>query len=131
MLQEVAARLAAVMAGRGFLARMGGDEFAVIGEGIGSPSEAIAFGQEIQTVFSKPFLSGLLSVSLGCTCGFAFSTSTSNDPSRIIDRADMALYRAKARSVAVLRCLIQMMKILRSNVPQSSRSYVRRFETRP
>ena len=48
MLQQVAARLASVMAGRGSLARMGGDEFAVICEGIGSESDAIAFGHDLQ-----------------------------------------------------------------------------------
>ena len=97
MLQQVAARLSSVMAGHGSLARMGGDEFAVIGEGIGSASEAIAFGQALQAVFAKPFVSNSISARLACTCGFALYPASGNNPARLIDRADMALYRIKAK----------------------------------
>src|SRR3984957_19152411 len=48
ILSQVAARLAKAMDGRGSAARIGGDEFAVLCDGIGARDEAIAFGQQIQ-----------------------------------------------------------------------------------
>ena len=55
ILSQVADRLAKAMDGRGSAARIGGDEFAILCDGIGARDEAIALGQEIQTIFATPF----------------------------------------------------------------------------
>ena len=55
ILRQVADRLAKAMDGRGSAARIGGDEFAVLCDGIGAHDEAFALGQEIQTIFAAPF----------------------------------------------------------------------------
>ena len=55
ILRQVAERLAKAMDGRGSAARIGGDEFAVLCNGIGARDEAIALGEEIQTIFATPF----------------------------------------------------------------------------
>lgn len=96
VLKQVSERLANVMKGHGHLARMGGDEFGLIGIGIGDPLAATALGQKIQSAFDEPFLVESFSLRLTCTCGFALYPSSGDDPDRLIDRADMALYRAKA-----------------------------------
>ena len=44
ILRQVASRLACAMEGRGSAARMGGDEFAILCDGIGARDEAIALG---------------------------------------------------------------------------------------
>jgi diguanylate cyclase (GGDEF)-like protein len=47
IIRLVATRLAAAMEGRGSAARMGGDEFAILCDGIGSRCEPIALGDEV------------------------------------------------------------------------------------
>lgn len=127
MLQQVAARLAAIMAGRGSLARMGGDEFAVICEGIGSKSDAIAFGQEVQAVFAEPFVSNLVSARLACSCGFALYPASGDEPDRLIDRADMALYSIKAKErggIAVFDAHDEIVALERAVIEQELREAV-------
>ena len=55
ILRQVADRLARAMDGRGSAARMGGDEFAILCDGIGARDQAIALGEEIQAIFATPF----------------------------------------------------------------------------
>ena len=94
---EVARRLQEVMLGRGAIARVGGDEFAVIGDGIQTASEAMELGQQIQSALKPIFNVVELSASITCTCGFALFPSSGDQPNRLIDQADMALYRSKSK----------------------------------
>ncbi len=127
VLQQVAARLATMMNGRGFLARMGGDEFAVIGDGLRTAPDAIAFGREIQAVFTEPFVIGSVTAPLTCTCGFSLYPSSGDDPDRLADRADMALYRAKAKQrggVAVFDARDESVALERAVIEQALRKAV-------
>jgi diguanylate cyclase (GGDEF)-like protein len=96
ILSQVADRLAKAMDGRGSAARIGGDEFAVLCDGIGAPDEAIALGQEIQTIFATPFDVSQLAVRLTSACGFALFPASGAEPDDLVRLADAALYRAKA-----------------------------------
>jgi diguanylate cyclase (GGDEF)-like protein len=96
ILRQVANRLAKAMGGRGSAVRMGGDEFAVLCNGVGARDEAIALGQEIQAIFTTPFEAPRLGVRLTCACGFALFPSTATEPDELVRLADAALYRAKA-----------------------------------
>jgi diguanylate cyclase (GGDEF)-like protein len=96
ILRRVADRLATAMDGRGSAARIGGDEFAVLCNGIGARDEAVAFGEEIQTIFAMPFNVPPLSVRLTCACGFALFPLSAAEPDELVRLADAALYRAKA-----------------------------------
>jgi predicted signal transduction protein with EAL and GGDEF domain len=84
------------MNGRGSAARIGGDEFAILCDGIGSRDEAVALGQEIQTLFATPLNAGPLGVRLTCACGFALFPACAAEPGELVRLADAALYRAKA-----------------------------------
>jgi predicted signal transduction protein with EAL and GGDEF domain len=84
------------MDGRGSAARIGGDEFAVLCNGIGARDDAVAFGEEIQTIFATPFNVPPLSVRLTCACGFALFPLSAAEPDELVRLADAALYRAKA-----------------------------------
>jgi diguanylate cyclase (GGDEF)-like protein len=95
ILKQVAERLAKAMDGRGSAARIGGDEFAVLCNGIGARDEAIALGEEIQTIFATPFDVASLGVRLTCSCGFALFPSSAAEPGELVRLADAALYRAK------------------------------------
>ena len=97
ILRQVAERLAKAMKGRGSAARIGGDEFAILCNGVGAGDEAVALGKEIQAIFATPFDASPLGVRLSCACGFALFPSTAAEPDELVRLADAALYRAKAR----------------------------------
>jgi diguanylate cyclase (GGDEF)-like protein len=96
VLRQVADRLAKVINGRGAAARIGGDEFAVLCNGIGAREEAIALGEEIQAIFAAPFEMAPFDVRLTCASGFALFPSTAGESDELVRLADAALYRAKA-----------------------------------
>jgi diguanylate cyclase (GGDEF)-like protein len=96
VLRQVADRLAKAMSGRGCAARMGGDEFAILCDGIGARDETIALGEEIQAMFATPFVVETLDISLSSACGFALFPSSATEPDELVRLADAALYRAKA-----------------------------------
>jgi diguanylate cyclase (GGDEF)-like protein len=96
ILRQVADRLAKAIDGRGSAARIGGDEFAVLCDGVGARGEAIALGEDIQSIFATPFVVQRLSLRLTCACGFALFPSCGAKASELVRVADAALYRAKA-----------------------------------
>ncbi len=96
ILRQVAARLARAMEGRGSAARMGGDEFAILCDGIGARGQAIALGEEIQAIFATPFVVEGLEIALTGACGFALFPLSAPEPDALVRLADAALYRAKA-----------------------------------
>ncbi len=96
ILRQVAARLSAVMRGRGHVARMGGDEFAVLCDGIGCELDALALAEDLKSAFNAPFDAGGTAVPLQCASGFALFPSSSDQADELIRLADVALYRAKA-----------------------------------
>jgi diguanylate cyclase (GGDEF)-like protein len=96
ILRQVADRLAKAMDGRGSAARIGGDEFAVICNGIGARDEAIALGEQIQAIFTTRFDVSPLGARLTCACGFALFPMSAAEPDELVRLADAALYRAKA-----------------------------------
>jgi diguanylate cyclase (GGDEF)-like protein len=100
ILRQVASRLAKAMDGRGSAARIGGDEFAILCNGVGARDEAVALGQEIKALFATPFDVSPLGVRLTCACGFALFPSTAAEPDELVRLADAALYRAKASGSA-------------------------------
>jgi diguanylate cyclase (GGDEF)-like protein len=96
ILRQVAGRLARAMEGRGSAARMGGDEFAILCDGIGARAEAITLGDEIQAIFAAPFAVDGLDIALTGACGFALFPHSAAELDELVRLADAALYRAKA-----------------------------------
>ena len=96
ILRQVAERLTKAMEGRGSAARMGGDEFAILCDGIGARDEAIALAEEIQTIFATPLDAAPLGIRSSCACGFALFPSSAAESGELVRLADAALYRAKA-----------------------------------
>jgi diguanylate cyclase (GGDEF)-like protein len=96
ILRQVAGRLARAMEGRGSAARMGGDEFAILCDGIATRAEAVALRDEIQSIFAAPFAVDGLDIALTGACGFALFPFSAAEPEELVRLADAALYRAKA-----------------------------------
>ncbi len=99
LLRETAQRLQTILREGEVMARMGGDEFAVLlTEGLGSGEIAAeAAAQRILSALRQPFDLGVgrqasISVSLGC----ALYPQDGGDAETLLRRADLALYAAKA-----------------------------------
>jgi predicted signal transduction protein with EAL and GGDEF domain len=75
---------------------MGGDEFAILCNGVGAREEAGTLGKEIQAIFATPFEAPPLAIGLTCASGFALFPSNAVEPDEMVRLADAALYRAKA-----------------------------------
>ena len=96
ILRQVADRLTKAMDGRGTAVRMGGDEFAILCDGIDTRETAYALGEQIRAIFATPFAVQSLSIPLTSACGFALFPSSAVEPGELVRLADAALYRAKA-----------------------------------
>ena len=96
VLIQIGHRLSAAMAGKGDVARVGGDEFAVIASGLSTDDEVVALGMALKAALEETIVIGTISAHLTISCGFSQFPQSGSDPDRLIDRADMALYKAKA-----------------------------------
>ncbi|MEJ0060151.1 MAG: EAL domain-containing protein [Terricaulis sp.] len=103
LITSVAARLQSNLRAGDFLARFGGDEFAILCENAGA-DEVAALSQWVARTFAEPFLEGGGAIRVTTSVGVAL-TPENGDTSEILMRhADIALYEAKAngRDCAVL-----------------------------
>ena len=96
LLEAVAARLRNCVRKDDVVARIGGDEFAILQLSAGHPNEAELLAQRITRTMCLPFdLDGQRAV-VGASIGIAVATSHSMSADVLLKNADMALYRAKA-----------------------------------
>lgn len=98
-LRRAAARLAAVCRDATLVARIGGDEFAVLLRAPVDPSGLVERGRRIVAALSRPVPyrgHGLrIGASVGIAVGTAAGTAAGGGPARLFGRADAALYAAK------------------------------------
>ena len=97
VLVGVAERLCGLLRPEDTLARVGGDEFVVVAEGLAWPSEATALGRRIIEIGHRPFPVGGMQVVCTTSVGIAVTTDSHRKPSDLLQEADRALYRAKQR----------------------------------
>ncbi|HET6763735.1 MAG TPA: EAL domain-containing protein, partial [Longimicrobiaceae bacterium] len=96
LLVAVAARLQASVRASDTVARFGGDEFAVLLDGIPGPEFAIAAAERMQAAISAPVSLSGYEVFTSATVGIALSASAYGKPEYLLRNADMAMFRAKA-----------------------------------
>ena len=96
LLQAVAARLMDTARGRDVVARIGGDEFAIIQAGAHTRPQAENFTQRLIKAVSQPYQIHGHKIIIGATVGIAFAPTDASDPDQLLKCADMALYRAKS-----------------------------------
>ncbi|MFH6784687.1 MULTISPECIES: putative bifunctional diguanylate cyclase/phosphodiesterase [Methylobacterium] len=103
VLQETARRLREVVGEAGTVARLGGDEFGLVLPGAADTAEAM--GEAIRIALGAPFrLPHGGSAQIGASIGFATYPEAGTKAAVLVERADYALYYAKAsgRGTAVL-----------------------------
>ncbi|HEX5267582.1 MAG TPA: EAL domain-containing protein [Acidimicrobiales bacterium] len=101
LLREVAVRLTQVLRRRDTVARLGGDEFAVLLPDLGSVDEATQTALRIAEALRRPFTVDELSLDVGVSIGIAIYPEHGDDASTLLQRADVAMYEAKAGRDAV------------------------------
>ena len=95
LLRKVAKRLTASVRRSDTVIRMGGDEFTVLFADCGK-GQAEDMARRIIDVLSRPFLVSGHQVIIGASVGLADLLPSETDPSEMMRRADVALYRSKA-----------------------------------
>jgi len=103
ILIEVARRLRDGTAKEDIVARIGGDEFAVLRKVAISPGEIRDLAEEIINRVKEPFVRGPDIVKTEVSVGVAQGPRDGLDPEELIKRADIALYIAKAAERSVYR----------------------------
>ncbi len=101
LLIEVADRLLEVVRESDTVARLGGDEFAVLMPSIGSLEEAESLAQRVFSVFTEPFDLGGLLLHVDTSVGLAALPQHADDVTTLLQRADVAMYDAKAAKAGV------------------------------
>ncbi len=95
LLKMVADRLRGLVRETDTIARMGGDEFAVVHAPINDPAEATSLAQRIIALISEPFDLDGHQATIGASVGIAIGPSDGLRPDQLLRNADLALYRAK------------------------------------
>ncbi|MCW2308410.1 bifunctional diguanylate cyclase/phosphodiesterase [Rhodobium gokarnense] len=93
----ISRRLRAAIGPQAFLARAGGDEFAILVMGIGDTDDMMAMCEKIMEAVREPFaIDGNRLVAIG-SIGFAVAPDHGTSAEEILRRADMALHAAKKK----------------------------------
>ncbi len=100
LLTELARRLATHMRPGDTVARLGGDEFGLILRGVADAEPALERLREV--IDHEVELSGL-PISTQASIGFALAPEDGTDVDALLQRADIAMYSAKAQHAAVAR----------------------------
>ena len=95
VLQEVGPRLRAAFRTEDLVARLGGDEFAVFMPGADGDAAQTAV-QRLQNALHTPIEVDGISLELDASIGLAWYPDHGNDVDTLLQRADVAMYRAKA-----------------------------------
>ena len=95
LLRAVGERLSACMRNIDTVARVGGDEFAIVQVGLEDPYEAAAFAHRIADAISQPYEIDGHRIGTRVTIGIAVTPWNGIDPDQLLKNADIALYRAK------------------------------------
>ncbi|MBA3653309.1 MAG: GGDEF domain-containing protein [Actinobacteria bacterium] len=115
VLMTVAERVPTVLRPGDSLARLSGDEFVVLCEGVPDPDAAVDLADRILEVVAAPIVCEENVVHISASVGIAFSGAGAVTPEDLLGNADVAMYRAKERG----RGLCQLFdEALRTNIVQ-------------
>ena len=95
VLRSIARRLAGVVRESDTLARIGGDEFAIVLESLARVEDAAPVAQKMLTALALPFFEDNQRFDLTCSIGISFFLLNGTDARSLLDHADRAMYRAK------------------------------------
>ncbi len=95
MLIAVARRLSAIVRPSDTVARLGGDEFVVVCDVESGEEEMLRIAERISTALARPYRIDGRTLSVLASVGGVFADNPDTDPSRLLSRADDAMYGVK------------------------------------
>lgn len=95
LLKQVSKRFSKILRPSDTVARMGGDEFTFLLDGITKPQEAYLIAERILESVETPFEISGHSLKIGASIGLCFGDRKYQTPDEILRDADTAMYRAK------------------------------------
>jgi len=95
LLQAVAERLQAALRRSDTVARIGGDEFAVLSQGLPGMEVPITLASKLVSVIRQPFIIDDHKLSIGVSVGIAIYPVDGSTLEDLMKRADQAMYAAK------------------------------------
>ena len=97
LLIQVAHRIRSVSRQEDLVARMGGDEFALIVEDLRQPEQAAGIAEKLIELFSEPFAFNGYRFNLSASVGITIFPNEGIDNAELLKQADVAMYAAKQR----------------------------------
>jgi diguanylate cyclase (GGDEF)-like protein/PAS domain S-box-containing protein len=95
VLYEVARRLERIVLERGFIARIGGDEFALVVDRSNDLAEIARLSRELVDCMKKPIETCGVAIDVGLSIGIAVCPQDAADAESLFKNADVAMYVAK------------------------------------
>ncbi|HID44665.1 MAG TPA: EAL domain-containing protein [Chromatiaceae bacterium] len=95
LLRLVAERLVAMVRQDDTVARIGGDEFVLLLEGMDKVEDVIAIARKLMAIFTSPFILEAQEVCVTASLGISIYPRDGNEPAILLRNADAAMYRAK------------------------------------
>jgi diguanylate cyclase (GGDEF)-like protein len=103
LLKAVADRLRAVARETDTVARIGGDEFAIVQVALEQPADATTLAERVIETISEPHDIDGHQVIVGTSVGIAVGPTDGIDPGQLMTNADLAMYRAKSEARGTFR----------------------------
>lgn len=104
LLKQVAERMRGRLREIDTVARLGGDEFVVVLEALATPDEAAKVAADLIQELNRPFdLAGKGDARIGASIGIVVFPGDAQTPETLLEKADRALYAAKAAGRNVWR----------------------------
>ena len=109
LVQEVGERLSSLVRASDTVARIGGDEFAIVQVAPKGEADVRRLCERIINIIRKPFLIGEREARVGVSIGAVFATREVAEASELMRKADITMYRAKAAGRDCFRLFTEAM----------------------
>jgi diguanylate cyclase (GGDEF)-like protein/PAS domain S-box-containing protein len=116
LLRRVGSRLASCVRKVDTVARIGGDEFAILIDGMEGEEDAFTAARRIHEALEKPLLMASHGLVISASIGIAMPGSDEETPDDVLRNADIAMYQAKRRGPARYELFTDSMRVSRSDM---------------
>jgi diguanylate cyclase (GGDEF)-like protein len=109
LVQEVGDRLRSLVRETDTVARIGGDEFAIVQVSPKGEADVRRLCERIISVIRKPFIIGEREARVGVSIGAVFASKEVSEASELLRKADITMYRAKSAGRDCFRLFTEAM----------------------
>ncbi len=107
VLREIAQRLSSLIRHGDTLARVGGDKFMLILNGVDNEAVALQLADKIQTAIAAPIDIGSVSLKIGMSVGIGFYPQDGNNADALASSVDVTLYTDKQQGNGIVALVRQ------------------------